>query len=310
MNKDFHDIEDDGIEIYSEETFLPSYSHDSHKEAVPSPIQIVPDPTPKRNYWKLISLGALMLVLIAAACAGVAYWRYYYHIGVPVSTTPQENIAKLQRPSQVQPEVTVSSDSILGVAIDIYQLRGLAGEISMQEPDTADRSVVFYTRCADYTSDGHMIGSMVVKGKELESDATRLGYCGMLGHQTVIGISRRDAVADFCREQGGSFFRQFILVSNGTLPPRFFLHGKVERRALARRTDDTLYYIQSRHKETMWDFADALREYGFADAIYITGGTDYCYYRTPDGQRHDIGDNALYPHKDKGHAIPWMVFRK
>lgn len=310
MNKDFHDIEDDGIEIYSKETFLPSYSHDCHKEAVPSPIQIVPAQTPKRNYWKVISLGALMLALIAIAGAGVAYWRYCHHIGVPVSATPQENIAKLQQTSNVRPEVIATADSILGVAINIYQLRGLAGEISMQEPDTADRSVIFYTRCADYTTDGHMIGTMVVKGKEVMSDVCRLGYCAMVGHQTVIGISRSDAVADYCLEQNGSFFRQFILVSNGTIPPKFFLHGKVERRALARKTDDTLYYIQSRHKETMWDFADALREYGFADAIYITGGTEYCYYRTPDGQRHDLGTPPQHHRKNSEGHTPWLVFRK
>ena len=29
-------------------------------------------------------------------------------------------------------------------------------------------------------------------------------------------------------------------------------------------------FFATRHKETLWDFADALREYGFIDAIYIT----------------------------------------
>lgn len=61
----------------------------------------------------------------------------------------------------------------------------------------------------------------------------------------------------------------------------------------------------------MWDFADALREYGFIDAIYITGGTDYCFYRTADGIAHKIGDDTKYEDKHKGEGIvPWLVFKK
>ena len=55
-----------------------------------------------------------------------------------------------------------------------------------------------------------------------------------------------------------------------------------------RMADELLRYIDSSmadvskcvgfgfyYKETLWDFADAFREYGFIDAIYITGGADY-----------------------------------
>ena len=104
-------------------------------------------------------------------------------------------------------------------------------------------------------------------------------------------------------------FRQFILVSNGVIPSRFFLHGKVERRAIG-RIGDQLYYIATRHKETLWDFADALREFGFPDAIYITGGTDYCFYRDKAGIRHDIGNADDYPHTKWQGIIPWLVYRK
>lgn len=110
-------------------------------------------------------------------------------------------------------------------------------------------------------------------------------------------------------KQGGSFFRQFVLVSNGDIPPRFHLHGKVERRAIG-RMGNTLFYIATHGKETLWDFADALREYGFTDAIYITGGYDYGFYRTRDGKRHDIGDPTTYPHEKWKGIIPWLVFTK
>ena len=103
--------------------------------------------------------------------------------------------------------------------------------------------------------------------------------------------------------------RQFILVSDGAIPSRFFLHGKVERRAIG-RIGDQLYFIATRHKETLWDFTDALREYGFIDAIYITGGADYVFYRDKDRFKHDIGKPDEYPHEKWEGIIPWLVFRK
>lgn len=262
-------------------------------------------------------VGGLILsaILCIAAVVGWKYYRTYVNIGVPVSVTSKQNIAKLQKPvTQQTPEVIMISDSILGVALNFYEIKGLRAEIAFTEPDTTDTDVFLYSRCADQTSydpkTNHYLGSLVVKGQEVESDVSRLGYCAMANDNIVIGIARNEDVKDYVQEQGGSFFRQFILVSNGVLPPRFHLHGKVERRGLG-RIGEKLYYIETRHKETMWDFADALREYGFIDAIYITGGTDYCFYRTADGAPHGIGDRDKYPHNHKGKGlVPWMVFKR
>lgn len=254
-------------------------------------------------------LLALMAMLIAAG--GYMYYRRYVRIGLPISCTPEQNIEKLkmQTLNEVMPEVVLTADTILGVPLHFYELKGLRAEISLEEPDTLDESVYLYSRCADHMADGNYLGSLVMNGKELQSDVSRLGYCAMLGNNMVIGISRSESVKDFVQGEGGSFFRQFILVSNGVIPGRFFLHGKVERRGLG-RINDTYYYIETLGKETLWDFADALREYGFTDAIYITGGSDYSYYRTADGTRHDIGSTADYPHTKWKGVIPWLVFRK
>lgn len=269
---------------------------------------------PHRWLW---FVGGLLLstIICIAAVWGYKYYRTYINIGVPVSVTSEQNIEKLQKATTKQaPEVIMISDSILGVALNFYEIRGLRAEISFVEPDTTSTDVFLYSRCSDQTSydpkTNHYLGSLVANGKEIESDVSRLGYCAMANNNIVIGIARNEKVKDYVQEQGGSFFRQFILVSNGVLPPRFHLHGKVERRGLG-RIGDKLYYIETRHKETMWDFADALREYGFIDAIYITGGTDYCFYRTADGMAHGIGDYNKYPHNHKGAGlVPWIVFKK
>ena len=258
-----------------------------------------------KRFLALMAVGCVM----AAAIAGYYFWNYYYNIGVSVSVSPEQNIEKLKKPVKKEtPQVVMTSDSILGVAMDFYAIHGLKASIEFEEPDTADTSVFLYSRCADHTADGRYLGSLVAEGLEKQNDRSRLGYMAMADGNMVIGISRSEKVKDYVLERGGSFFRQFILVSNGTIPSRFFLHGKVERRAIG-RIDDRLYYIVTRHKETLWDFADALREFGFIDAIYITGGNDYVFYRNKKGIRHDLGDTSDYPHTKWKGVIPWLVFR-
>ena len=282
------------------------------RDEQPQPQEVVTKavaPSRKQKWLKrflaLVAIGCLMVAILA----GYYFWNYYYNIGVSVSVTPEQNIEKLQKPAkQETPEVVMTSDSILGVAMDFYAINGLKASIQFEEPDTADTSVYLYCRSVDHKADSTYIGTLVVNGEERQSDTHRLGYMAMLGGNSVIGISRSEKVKDYVQEHGGSFFRQFILVSNGDIPGRFFLHGKVERRAIG-RIDDQLYFIATRHKETLWDFADALREYGFIDAIYITGGADYVFYRDKDGIRHNIGDSTDYPHKKWKGIIPWLVFK-
>ena len=266
-------------------------------------------PSKKQKWLKRFLAFAVVGCMIVAAITGYYFWNYYYNIGVSVSVSPEQNIEKLKKPVKKEiPQVVMTSDSILGVAMDFYAIHGLKASIEFEEPDTADTSVFLYSRCADHTADERYLGSLVAQGKEYQSDQTRLGYMAMTEGQMVIGISRSDKVKDYVIDHGGSFFRQFILVSNGTIPSRFFLHGKVERRAIG-RIDNQLYYIATRHKETLWDFADALREYGFIDAIYITGGADYVFCRSRDGIRDDLGNPSDYPHTKWKGVIPWLVFR-
>lgn len=294
---------------FNRELEVPEFIIERDDDAQPSIKTDSPEKAGKKWLRRVLKALAMALMVVVVFFAYKA-WDYYYNIGVPVSTTPSENIKKLQmEPVKESAEVVLSSDSILGVALDFYAIHGLRASMEFQEPDTADTSVFLYCRSADHQADGQYLGSLVVDGEERQSDRSRLGYMGMVDNQMVIGISRSDKVKDYCVENGGSFFRQFILVSNGVIPHRFFLHGKVERRAIGRK-DNTLYYIATRHKETLWDFADALREYGFIDAIYITGGDDYGYHRTADGERHDIGNIADYPHKKWKGIIPWLVFRR
>jgi len=299
------------IDIGQEE---PQFIIERDEEEPPSP--------PKRNKWLRRLLKAIAVIaLMAMVLAAYEFWNYYYNIGVDVSTSPSENIEKLKSPIDKETaEVKHVTDSIFGVEFDLYAIFGLRASIEFQEPDTADTSVFLYCRSADHKEDGSYLGTLIADGKEIEKKNTpfRLGYMAMADNRMVIGVSRFEKVKNYVKERGGSFFRQFVLVSDGGIPEKFFLHGKVERKAIGikHNTDkngnrkERMYFISTRNKETLWDFADALREYGFIDVIYITGGTDYCYYRGSNGKRHDIGDINDYPHQQWKGIIPWLVFRK
>lgn len=267
------------------------------------------EPSPFRSKWMMLAyiiMGMLMLGILV-----YAGWRYYYHnyyVELPISCSSSENIKKLQAPvAKMRPEVIFTHDSVGTVPFNLYELRGLKAGLTMDEPDSTDTDVYFYSRCADYDKKGRMMGTMVRDGRLIHKDNHRLGYCAMAGDNTVIGIARDEKVRDFVEDNGGSMFRQFVLVSKGEIPSVFHLHGVVERRAFARLADsNTLYYVESCKAETMYDFADAIRKYGFVDAIYVTGGKCYSYYRTADGAYHNIG----LPAPEKPRRIPWIVFKK
>ena len=83
-------------------------------------------------------------------------------------------------------------------------------------------------------------------------------------------------------------FRQFALVSAGIkCTSQYELKGKVTRCAYARKAGNQFYFIETVNPETLYGFADALIEYGFVDAIYVTGGAQpSLFYRDEEGNAH------------------------
>lgn len=267
----------------------------------------------KLQTWGIRLLWFIAPIVLVLVCyKAIRLYNYYYNIGVSISVSPKDNIKKLDgmKSEGGSSEVVLNTDSVLGVALNIYELHNVKAEMTLEEPDTADHSVLMYVRTADYTATGKYLGSLVIDGEEKQSDVSRLGYCAVANGNIVMGISRFDDMKEHIIDHDGSYFRQFMLVSNGELPQRFFLHGKVERKALARTVDDHICIIETRHPETLWDFADALREYGYVDAIYLTGGNESGFYRTPDGTPCFTEKAAVY-RTNKHHGVaPWLVLKK
>lgn len=275
-----------------------------------------PEPNKKYGKWKTLVkylAGIVVIIALVLGCyKGIKLYYYYHNPYISISVSPSENIKKLDGMKQPTgaSDVVLKTDSVLGVALNIYELHNVKAGMTLEKPDTADHSVIMYTRTADHTATGKYLGSLVINGEEKQSDVSRLGYCAIVNGNMVIGISRFDDVKKYAIDHGGSFFRQFMLISNGELPRRFFLHGKVERKALARTANDELCIIETRHPETLWDFADALREYGYIDAIYLTGGADSGFFRASDGTVK-FSENAAGYRAGKYNGIaPWLVLKK
>lgn len=228
----------------------------------------------------------------------------------------EHNIAALSQPYfPVSTGTEVRGDSVLGVAMDIYSLDGLRASLEWEFPDTADRSLVMFMRSADYHPDGRSLGPVVVDGVGSKNKVTdsRDGYVAVSpSGRVVIGISPDDDVENWARENKGGFFRQMVLLDDGELPRDFILRGKVERGAIASTVEGNIYYIVTRNKESMYDFADAMREYGFVDAVYMTGGNAYSFYRDQEGSSHVNSPtlDKIKKYDSRPPSQPLLVFRR
>lgn len=272
----------------------------------------------KRRKWVGYLLKALGLVaLMILSLVIYNYWRGQHTKKLTFSPTPTENMERLQQSVTADDsKVVYTTDSLLGVFLNLYELCGLQANIEFDEPKLKDASVMLYCRSADFRKDdGSFIGSFIVNGEDYtvdcSNDSVPHGYMAILGSRCVIGVDDTDTMKKYVIENGGSYFQQYFLVSNGLVLQDNLnaLGGTTRRCALGwKKKSDKLYFIVSRDEVSAWDFSDALREYGFTNAIYITGGSDYCYYRDEEGTRQDIGDVANYPYK-KWTGVPWLVFR-
>lgn len=266
--------------------------------------------------WQRAALAVIILLLLAI-CAWLG-WDYYQHhrwavnFGYPVSRSSAQIITDLNKAGQIKGDSVhvFTADSIDGVTMRFYDLAGLQASISREMPADSDSSVVLVTQGWDYYFDDakqyHFLGDFVYNGKMLAHGTGKAGFVAVTTKGWQMGISQEDSVRDYIISQGGSMFRQFALVSAGQIClKQFALKGKVHRRALARKPGDaTAYYVETVNKESLYDFAEALADYGFIDAVFLTGadGTEPVY-RNEKGTLH--GDFEAWKHKSN-----LLVFRK
>ena len=246
-----------------------------------------PEKDPGRpDRWKIIAfILAGILVLIGLFYLG----RHIIHTKEFIQTRNAEDvIAALAHPMKGRAGITPMTEETMGVKLKIYRLDGLKAHFADTVPDYTDSTIYLVTRSSDYKIIGdkkEIIGDFVQNGKVIEKSNWRAGFMAIVDGNAQIGISRSPKIRKYIVEHSGSMFRQMALVSAGTrCDEQFILKGKVTRCAYARNIDGNLYFVETTEPETLYGFADALIEHGFADAIYVTGGHQpERFYRDTEG---------------------------
>ncbi len=271
----------------------------------------------RRKRWAWIAAAAIaVLVLVAGGVyfgKQIAYHlRWAVSFEYPVSRSSAKMIAELSKASidTTASGVTMTVDSINNVPFKLYQLHNLKADFAVQAPADSNSTLCLAVHAWDYYFDDNKqyrhLGDYIYKGKNIATGSGRAGFVAVVGDRWLMGISTEDSVKDYVAQHGGSMFRQFALVSAGQIcVKQFVLKGKVTRAALARMKGKSDYYfVETIHKESLYDFAEALADYGFIDAIYLTGGSNEdTFYRDPAGDTHGTPN-----WKEK----PWnlLIFRK
>ena len=243
--------------------------------------------------WKILGLLSFGFLCLLFAVYYVYRYKYVYGFEYPISRTQEEVMDALSKEKcAVLPAgVEKSEETFLGVAMNLYKITGLQPELVYGIPNLNDKTVYFVTRNSDYwkkNNEQKIIGDYIVAGHQYARNSWRAGYFSILDGKAEIGVGREPNMRNFILKNKGSMFRQFALVSGGIkCVSQYVLKGKVTRCAYARTASDELFYVETVHPETLYGFSDALIEFGFVDAIYITGGAQPdMFYRSSDGIAH------------------------
>lgn len=256
--------------------------------------------------WKAFAFYSVGGLCLLFAAYYLYLHKYVYGFEYPLSRSQEEVIEALsEEKTDGIPGVEKSEVTYLGVSMYLYKITGLRPALISGVPDLNDENVYLVTRSADYwkkNNERKIIGDYIVDGKQFASNAWRAGYFSILDGKAEIGVGREPDMKKFILYHNGAMFRQFALVSGGIkCVSQYVLKGKVTRCAYARTAENELFYVETSQPETLYGFSDALIEYGFVDAIYITGGKQPdLFYRTTDGFSH--GD---YVDDSKHNMVIW-----
>ncbi len=172
--------------------------------------------------------------------------------------------------------------------------------------DREDKSVVYAAQAADVRADnGGIVGAFVLKGEPLAWGLSKKGFCASINGEVTIGVADNSPLFEKATEEGGYFFRQYPLVSNGEVidnEPK----GKSIRRAICDRQAE-IFMVETGTTESFHDFAQALADLGVDQAVYLVGSTAYGWALDETGAKHEFGKDE---HRRMPENTSYIVWRK
>lgn len=212
----------------------------------------------------------------------------------PVMVSEPTQIGKIGNNVDTNIGYTEIKDTLINdIPIKIYIPHNAEMSLHIGKINKEDTSIIYTAQAADVRSDnGGIVGAFVLKGEPKAWGLSKKGYCASINGKVTIGVAENSPLFEKATEEGGYFFRQYPLVSNGKLvenEPK----GKSIRRAICDRQGE-IFMVETRSIESFHDFAQALVDLGVDQAIYLVGSTAYGWAVDENGTIHEFGEENYY----------------
>ena len=225
--------------------------------------------------WTII-VGISLIVLLLAVWLFIANKQqpdYYYEPEKNATVEVIDNNSPITQSGYIE----VLEETVNDVPLFVYLPHNSEPSLQIGIPEKADSSIVFVAQAADIRADNlGIVGDFVLKGKQITRGNAKKGFCAIINNKITIGEDKDTPLLQEAINQDGYFFRQYPLVTKGK-PIENNPKNKAIRRALAVR-NNLIIMVESRSKESMHDFSQALIDIGISDAIYLVGSTAYGWY--------------------------------
>ena len=265
-------------------------------------------PNNRTPWWAWAIIGAVVLAIIIFLVVHFMSKPSNDKVAATSSSSAKADVTDIwyNNSDTKLPSCTMVSDTLIdGIHLQIFTPYNTVPMLHVGPFDTTDADIVFATMGADLGYDkGKIIGPFVCEGEVLSYGGGRkLGYCAIIDDNITLGVSENSSLFEEAIESGGYFFRQYPAVDNGVMVENNPKNAAF-RRALC-MLGGKICIVATFDRVLMNDFATALVKLGADNAIFLVGGNAEGWYRTQDGELHQLGETYV-----KGNPnINYIVFR-
>lgn len=191
-------------------------------------------------------------------------------------------------------------------------------------PNMSDSDIVLSVPAAftgerlDYYKPFNICGNYVVNGVAKRGFSSKYctGYCASYADTLIISSSKRSDLdgqkiitvdKNSAIESKGSFFQQLILVDNGVVSDYIPFNKLNYYRAVCIGGNSKVAVVQSLDKVTCSDFAKALVQMGYTNALYLDmGNWAWGWLREDSGSIYELS----YKYPDTQYQTNWLILKK